>query len=132
MQSGQVVVLLSQIKTDERSVLQTCLPVSGLEQFMNRSTLIAAALITLPGLAAAQPYGHGMMWGDGWGMYGLMHILWWLLAAVVVVMLVRRSFRRHDSGFHRADRAMDILRERYARGEIDKNEYDARRRDLMS
>ena len=35
----------------------------------------------------------------------------------------------HYSGSH--DRAKSILRERYARGEIDKADFEARKRDLM-
>jgi len=31
---------------------------------------------------------------------------------------------------HRADAAVDILRQRYARGEINKEEFEAKRRDL--
>jgi len=33
-------------------------------------------------------------------------------------------------GWSRPDTALEILRQRYARGEIDKNEFEARKRDL--
>ena len=53
------------------------------------------------------------------------------------LLLVRREFagvvRWLTKGPRRApgeDRAIEILRERYARGEIDKNEFEARKRDL--
>ncbi len=74
----------------------------------------------------------GWGWGGGWGLFGIFHmLLWWVLLVLVIVVLVRwlaggGSRRYGDS----SDRAIDILRERYARGEISKEEFDARKRDL--
>jgi putative membrane protein len=76
------------------------------------------------------------MWGNmmGWGggaMFGIGHLLWWgvlILAIVVSVRWLVRSERAGEVGD--TDRALSILRERYARGEIDKAEFDARRGDL--
>jgi putative membrane protein len=72
---------------------------------------------------------HGSMWGwGGMPMFGF-GMLWWLLVVVIVVLAVRmvgRGERRDRPG----DSAESILRERYARGEIDKAEFDTRLRDL--
>jgi uncharacterized membrane protein len=38
--------------------------------------------------------------------------------------------RRRSSAENRGDRALDILRERYGRGEINREEFLARKRDL--
>ncbi|WBY01349.1 SHOCT domain-containing protein [Ramlibacter tataouinensis] len=66
-------------------------------------------------------------WDGGWGFFGLMHVLWWVLliaAAVVVVRALAGSGRpRHDS-------ALQILRERFARGEIDAAEFEQRSKQL--
>ncbi|MFZ2293725.1 MAG: SHOCT domain-containing protein [Polaromonas sp.] len=76
--------------------------------------------------------GWGGHWGPGWGLFGLMHILWWVFVVLGIVALVRwasgggpRHLRNADE-----DRALAILRERYARGEIDKAEFEERKRDL--
>lgn len=67
------------------------------------------------------------MWGgtEGW-FFGLMHLAWWalLIAAAVVLFRFLLTDRRM------ADRSLEILRERYARGEIDQHEYDERLRHL--
>jgi putative membrane protein len=67
-----------------------------------------------------------------WGMSGMMAfmVLGWivLIAAIVAgtwwLAMVVRSARRNS--------ALEILRERYARGEISKEEYETRRRDLAA
>jgi len=74
--------------------------------------------------------GFGGWW---WGM-GLVHGLLWLvflgLGIVVLARLVARETRPANGGGGAAETALDILKKRYARGEIDKPEFDAKRKDL--
>ena len=70
----------------------------------------------------------GWMWGAwGIGMMLMMLVFWGFLIAGIVVGI--RWLARQDRGA-RPDAALEILRERYARGEITKEEFDARKRDL--
>lgn len=77
-------------------------------------------------------WGH-IGWGGGWGgpwMYGVFHLLWRALIIVGAVLLVRWLMGTgHRSREGEEDRALAIVRERYARGEIDKAEFDARKQD---
>ena len=73
-----------------------------------------------------------MGWGGGagWGMLGaLPMLLLWVLVGVAIVIAVRWLAAGRASGAG-SDRALDILRERFARGEIAKEEFDERKRDL--
>lgn len=76
--------------------------------------------------------GWGDGWGAGWGLFWLLHILWWVFIVLGIMALVRWSFGRCPRGARGSgeDRALAILRERYARGEIDKAEFEERKRDL--
>ena len=72
-----------------------------------------------------------MMGWAGTGFFGLGHLLWWALIIVGVVVLVRWLMRDASrSGAAGEGRALSILKERYARGEIDKAEFDMRKRDI--
>jgi putative membrane protein len=78
-----------------------------------------------------------MWWGNGWGGaawfgFALMHVLFWVLVIAGVIMLVRWGAGRgvRNSGFPEEDRALHILRERYARGEIGKQEFEERKQVL--
>lgn len=90
---------------------------------------------TDPGRSEYGP--HMMWWGEGW--YGMIFgpLLMILVLAVVIavaVLLMRwLGVPSHGAAAHHAppDRTpLDILKGRFARGEIDKNEFEERRRVL--
>jgi putative membrane protein len=72
---------------------------------------------------------HPMMWGAwGYGMMFMMLIFWALVIAAVVLGIRWLSVQGKES---RSDSAIEILKQRYARGEIDKEEFDSRKKDLL-
>jgi len=97
-------------------------------------------VILSPSPAFAQRYGGwhpGMM--DGWGMGwfgGIFMIVFWILIIVGLVFLIKwlvQSSRESPSGRSSpTSRALHILEERYARGEIDKQEFLDKKKDLLS
>ena len=73
--------------------------------------------------------GSGTGWGMGFG--GIYMILFWVVIIAAVVVLAKWMFgnsSRSDSA--RGKSALDILQERYARGEIGKDEFEQKKRDL--
>jgi putative membrane protein len=78
-----------------------------------------------------------MMWHGAWGFWpagGLLGLLVvvLLVAGIVsmVAFLTRSSRRAPPPPTPPADSALQILRERFARGEIDQAEFEERRRAL--
>ncbi len=76
-------------------------------------------------------YGYDGMMGFGFGGFVVM-LAWWAVIIYVIVWAIRQIANggsRHD-GVRRAS-AMDILKERYAKGEIDKREFEEKKKDLI-
>jgi len=67
---------------------------------------------------------HPIFWGGGW------MFLWWILIIVVIVGAVS-FFIRQGNPASREKSALDILKERYARGEISKEEFEEKKRDVL-
>ncbi len=78
-----------------------------------------------------------MMWsgfdGMGWGWIGLgiVHMaLFWILVILGITVLVK--WLAGSSSDREGDRAMDVLRERYAKGELTREQFEQMKRDLGS
>ena len=78
-------------------------------------------------------WGPSMMgsWGIG---FGILNILFWLLIIIGVIYLIKRLAggcrHRGHTGHDDDGSALRILKERYARGEIKKEEFEEKIKDL--
>ncbi len=78
-----------------------------------------------------------MMWGgyEGWG-FGFLHMLgFWVFLILVLAVLVRGLGvwpAQRDIPGRANESALDILKARYARGEIELKEYEEKKRVLGS
>ncbi len=72
-------------------------------------------------------YGH-YMWSS-WPMI-LAGVLFWGTMIALIVWAISRMTRHHDTPMHYGKTPLDHLKERYAKGEITKEQYDEIRRDL--
>lgn len=74
-------------------------------------------------------------WGSygGWGMgFGILFmLLFWVLIILGIAGLIRWLMTQSTPSRSSRDKTpLDILQERYARGEIDREEYEQKKRDL--
>jgi len=72
-------------------------------------------------------------WGMGYGLFGwLMMFLFWILIIAAVVLGVRWFIDQGKlKGSSVEETPLDILKKRYASGEINKEEFETMRRGLM-
>jgi putative membrane protein len=78
----------------------------------------------------------GMMggWGLGGWFWSIFMLLFWVLVIVGLIFLIKwlvQTTRKGTGTSTEGSRALEILKERYARGEINKEEFEEKKRDLM-
>ncbi len=76
-------------------------------------------------------FGYNQMLGWGFGG-GFMMLFFWVAVILLILWLVRAARGEDNSGHHahQGKSSLDILKERYAKGEIDKKEFEEKKKDL--
>ena len=118
---------------------------------LKRSALLWLAIVTSLLLPVRESFAQtsnypcwGMgpwMMGGAWGWFGgIFTMLFWVLILVAVVLFIRwlvtaggsRGQVTHGPELRNGpvESAMDILKKRYAKGEISKEQYESMKRDL--
>jgi len=77
-----------------------------------------------------------MYWtGGGWDVWPAVHMIFWLVVLAAFAFWVVTMTHHRDGGAQGDDRprrssALELLDERYAKGEIARDEYLARKQDI--
>ena len=66
----------------------------------------------------------------GWGM-GYGWIIGLILLIFIFFLVTKQRGTFNDGSQNTGESALDVLKKRYARGEIDKEEYEEKKKDLM-
>ncbi len=90
--------------------------------------IVSGLLVADTGFGHMDDFGHMSGWGWGLGIVGLIVML--ALIGLIVWLIVAAT-QRGGPGRTGARSALDVLDDRYARGEIDRKDYLERRADLQ-
>ncbi len=74
-----------------------------------------------------------MMYGNHGFMGGAFMWIFWIAVIVGIIFLVRWVVQQSRPGERKLEESsLELLKKRYARGEIDRNEYEQKKKDLLS
>jgi len=71
-------------------------------------------------------YGYGMMGGGMW----ILGLIFWILIIIGLILLIKYLWE--GAGTRRGEEsALEVLKKRYARGDITKEEFEEKKKDLI-
>ncbi len=71
-------------------------------------------------------YGYGM----GYGIWGILGLIFWILVIIGLALLIKYLWEG-GAAKRGTESALEILKKRYARGEISKEEFEEKKKDLL-
>jgi putative membrane protein len=114
-------------------------PLKGLKWFLTMmvlSNIYLNSALAQSGRYSNWHMGRWMMgdWGMGWFGMIFMFLFWGLIIVGLVFLirwLIQATGDKGHSGVSMGSNAMDILKERYAKGEINRDEFESMKKDLL-
>jgi putative membrane protein len=107
---------------------------------MKKILMISIMILLLTAVYGYTQMGPGMMgpgmmnwgYGMGWGWMIIMAVFW-ISVIVGIIFLIRWVVlsANKDRGLKHEETALDILKKRYAKGEINKDEFEEKKKDLI-
>ncbi len=84
----------------------------------------------IQGVGGMMDFGGSGGFGLGWMVFGwLFMILFWAAVILLIIWLYKQI--KGPQAATQSENALDILKRRYASGEIDKKEFEEKKKDLM-
>ncbi len=75
-------------------------------------------------------WGPGYLFGGPWGM--IIGIIFWALVIYGIFYIISRLVKQSSGDIRKEETPLEILKRRYASGEIDVEEFARRKKDLES
>ncbi len=77
-------------------------------------------------------FGWGCMHGSGWGGIFPMFfgVIFWVVI-IIIAYVILKNISNKGGSFISPETPIDILKKRYARGEITKEEFEKMKRDIL-
>ena len=97
--------------------------------------LIGVMLLSLPQISNA--FGGGYMmggtgYGSGMGIFGgLTMIIFWVVVIAGIVYFIQWILGQNQDTKPKEDNSLNILKERFAKGEINKKEFEEMKKELL-
>ena len=124
--------LMTKMMTNNLTTQESDRVIELMNQFPGPSSLMMGRMMG-PGTfePGINSYNHNSMMDYGFGGFGggLFMILFWVLVVAGIIFLINHFMRSHKTtGSSKS--ALDILKDRYAKGEIEKEEFETKKKDI--
>ncbi len=125
--------LMIKMMSGDLSQSQTDRMVELMDQYPGPGSMMMGRMMGMGTFGSGfNSFNNNSMMGYGFSGFGggIFMTLFWILVVVGIVALVKYAMGNTTKSVGEKN-ALDILKERYAKGEIDKNEFEAKKKDLQ-
>ncbi|KKS28848.1 MAG: hypothetical protein UU89_C0026G0014 [Parcubacteria group bacterium GW2011_GWC2_42_11] len=112
---------------DDKGQINNPHPISnGVKRLLITTFIFGSLLVASSANAQMMNFGFWPFGGFGW----IFMIFWWVLIIAGIFALIKWLTSQSRGTDNHAKSALEILQERYAKGEINKQEFEEKKKDL--